>query len=156
LTLAETARWLTTPEKRVGKQASTMVISLAGTVTMEDLGTPTLIAFNRLCTIQQYFQFSPTQQCNKCQRYGHPLQKCPATTPTCGVCAENHSTSAHPCTIPACKAGPTCTHPPICCINCKAPHKATDPNCPQRIMVQEMAKQSWLARQMPTVVGMNV
>ena len=153
LKLTETARWLTTPEKRINKVTSTMVIAFAGSITMEDLGNSSLLAINRSCNIEEYYQFSPTQQCHNCQLYGHPEQKCPSPTPTCGVCAEPHSTKAHPCSIPACKAGPACSHPPIRCASCNAPHKSSDANCPYRLKVQEIAKARWMAKRMPTTEG---
>jgi len=49
-----------------------------------------------------------------------------------------HETKDHPYTIPACKRGPTCTHPPICCANCDAPHKASDPNYPTHFKTQSL------------------
>ena len=37
---------------------------------------------------------------------------------------------------PNSKKGPACTHPPIRCANCNTPHKASDPNCPERIKLR--------------------
>jgi hypothetical protein len=57
-------------------------------------------------------------------------------TPTCAVCAGDRSTQTHPCKPPLCKAGPRCQHPPFMCRSCGTPHKATDPNCPMRALME--------------------
>lgn len=133
LKLGQTPRWLTTPEQRVGKISSTIVIALVGTITKKQLGVSQLLLRNRLCQISEYHPYGKWTQCTKCQQYGHPTPLCKAELPTCAVCAQNHTTREHPCKFDVCKAGPACTHPPIKCAVCSAPHKATDPNCPERV-----------------------
>jgi len=39
-----------------------------------------------------------------------------------------------------CKKGSACTHLPIWCVNCDALHKASDPNCPERIKLRNLTK----------------
>jgi hypothetical protein len=74
--LTETPRWLTSDEKRQGKQTSTIVIAICGTATLKDLGESVIVASKR-CTVETYLTFGPSTQCNFCQRYDHPSQICP-------------------------------------------------------------------------------
>jgi hypothetical protein len=72
--LTETPRWLTSPEKRAGKQTSTMVIAICGSATPKDLGDSVIVASKR-CFAETYLTFGPSTQCNYCQGYGHPTVK---------------------------------------------------------------------------------
>jgi len=130
LRMGQTPRWLTSPERRQGKKASSMIITFIGEMTKKSLGATSLAMFNRECTITEYIMFGPTTQCNKCQTFGHPTQRCTASNYTCAVCAQPHPMKNHPCAIASCKAGHSCNHPPIRCSNCHQPHKASDRNCP--------------------------
>jgi len=146
LQMGQTPRWLLGQDRREGKEASTMVITLVGDVTMKSLGASSIFVFNKRCNIAAYISYGPATRCNKCQLYGHPTQRCPATTPTCAVCARPHLTKDHTCPITTCKAGPACTHPPLSCASCKAPHKSTDPNCPTYTKLTVATRESRLQR----------
>jgi hypothetical protein len=139
LKLGMTPRWLSTPEKRAGKTASTIVVAVIGSITLDQIGVRTVAICNRLCRLEEYFGFSASTQCPNCQQYGHHPKKCTAPA-ACAVCALPHLTRDHPCTITTCKAGPACQHPPIKCVSCGSPHKATDPNCPTRIKLIELRR----------------
>jgi len=130
LVQVQTPRWLTLADRRQNKTHSTTVMTLAGNIKKTDVGLHNLIICNRECQLEEYIAYSRSTQCRNCQLYGHPAALC-REAPRCAVCAGPHATKDHPCTLPACKKGPTCTHPPICCANCNTPHKATDPNCPE-------------------------
>jgi hypothetical protein len=54
LHLAQTPRWLVPTDRRANKQASTLVISLLGTIDLKRLGTTTLTLCNRKCRITPY------------------------------------------------------------------------------------------------------
>jgi hypothetical protein len=133
LRLGQTHCWLVPTDRRASKQVSTLVISLLGTIDLKHLGTTTLTLCNRKCRIAPYFSWNPDSHCHNCQGYGHHTKLCKAEKPTCAVCAQQHSTKHHLCTIPTCRAGKSCTHPPLKCAACGASHKATDPLCPERI-----------------------
>jgi len=107
----QTPRWLTSPKRRQGKEASSMVVTLIGEMTKKSLGATNLALFNRECNIAEYISFGPSTQCNKCQQFGHPTQCCTANHHTCAVCAQSHATRSHPCAIENCKAGHSCNHP---------------------------------------------
>jgi len=87
--------------------------------------------------VELAFSSSRTSQCKNCWRYGHAHQGCPATHPTCPICALYHTRAAYRCQNPTCpKSGnnkpvPSCcpTSPPHCC-NCGNDHTATFRECP--------------------------
>jgi hypothetical protein len=133
LRLAQTPRWLVPTDRHVNKQASTLVVSLLGAIHLKRLGTTTLTLCNRKCRITPYYSWTPNSHCHNCQGYGHHTKLCKVEKPTCAVCAQQHSTKDHLCTIPTCRAGNSCTDPPLKCAACGASHKATDPLCPEHI-----------------------
>jgi hypothetical protein len=136
---SQTPRWLTPADRRAHKANSTIVMTLTGNIKKAQIGRQHLIVCNRQCELDDYIAYGRSTQCRKCQRYGHPAALC-RNNPRCAVCADPHETKEHPCTLPICKKGPACTHPPIRCANCDAPHKASDPNCPERIKLREITK----------------
>jgi hypothetical protein len=133
LHLMQDPRWLVPTERRLNKTSSTIVISLQGAIDLIRLGTSRLAIQNHMCRITDYFSLTPNYHCHNCQGYGHHTKLCKTEKPTCAVCAQQHSTKDHLCLIPTCRAGTSCTHPPLKCAACGASHKATDPLCPVRI-----------------------
>jgi len=89
--------------------------------------------------VELAFSATRTSQCRNCWRYGHAHQRCPATHPTCPICALHHTRAAYGCQNPSCpRSGnqttvPSCcpTSPPHCC-NCGNDHTATVKECPAR------------------------
>jgi hypothetical protein len=139
LVQGQTPRWLTTAERRESKTNSTIVMTLTGNVKKASIGRQNLIVCNRECQLDDYIAYGRSTQCHNCQTYGHPAALC-RNNPCCAVCAGPHNTREHPCTLPTCRKGPSCTHPPIRCVNCNAPHKANDPNCPERIKLRTFGR----------------
>jgi hypothetical protein len=133
LRLMQEPCWLVPTERCLNKNSSTIVISLHGAIDLTRLGTSRLAIRNRICRITEYFSWTPNSHCHNCQGYGHHTKLCKAEKPTCAICAQQHSTKDHLCLIPTCRAGKSCTNPPLKCAACDAPHKATDPLCPVRI-----------------------
>ena len=132
----QTPRWLTPADRRESKANSTIVMTLTGNIKKAQIGRHHLIVCNRQCELDDYIAYGRSTQCRKCQSFGHPAALC-RNNPRCAVCAGPHETREHPCALPVCRKGPACTHPPIRCVNCDAPHKATDPNCPERVKIRE-------------------
>jgi len=126
LRMGQTPRWLTSPEHRQGKEASSMIVTFIGEVTKKSLGATSLTMFKRECTIADYITFGPATQCNKCQTFGHSTQCCTISDHTYTVCAQPHPTKDHLCAITNCRAGHSCNHLPIRYTNCLKPHKASD------------------------------
>ena len=112
-----------------------MVVTFIGEMTKMSLSATSLAMFNQECTIAEFITFNPSTQCNKCQTYGHPTQRCTTSNHTCAACVKPHPTKDHPCAIANCSAGHSCNHPPIRCANCLQPLKATDRNCSTYIKI---------------------
>ena len=135
LTQGQIPCWLTLADRREQKSTSMIVMTLTGSVKMADIRRHYLTICNRECQLNDYISYGRSTQCRNCQGYGYPAALC-RNPSHCAVCAEAHETKDHPCTILTCKKGPACTHPPICCANCQTPHKASDPNCHERIKIR--------------------
>jgi len=146
LVQGQTPRWLTTAERREHKTNSTIVMTLTGSVLKASIGRQNLIVCNRECQLYDYIAYGRSTQCHNCQTYGHPAARC-RNDSCCAVCASPHNTREHLCNLPTCLEGPTCIHPPISCVNCNAPHKANDPNCPERIKLRNSNKATGVAIQ---------
>jgi len=86
--------------------------------------------------VELAFSSPRTSQCKNCWRYRHAHQRCPATHPTCPICALDHTRAAHRCQNRPCprsgnnKPVPSCcpTSPPHCC-KCGGDHTATFREC---------------------------
>jgi len=142
----QTPHWLTPADRRKHKTNSTIVMTLTGNVKKSAIGCQNLIVCNWECQLDDYLPSGRSTQCHNCQTYGHPTalyrkDVCSA------ICAGPHNTPEYPCTLPTCKKGPACTHPPICYVNCNAPHKNNDPNCPERIKLRNFNKATGVAIQ---------
>ena len=126
----QTQPWLTPADCREHKTNSTIVMTLTGNVKKSVIGHQNLIVCNRECQLDKYIPYGRSTQCHNCQTYKHPAALS-RNDVCCAVCTSPHNTQEYPCTLPSCKKGPACTHPPICYVNCNTPHKANDPNCPE-------------------------
>jgi len=132
------ARYLNpSQDSRATKQATSVVITVdPQKVSALTLGVGILSQKRK---VEHAFSSSRTSQCRNCWRYGHAHQRCPATHPTCPICALHHTRPAHRCQNPTCPGGgnnkpvPSCcpTSPPHCC-NCGDDHTATFRECPAR------------------------
>jgi len=122
-------------DSRDTKQAS----SVGVTVDPQHVSTLTsgLFILSQICKVELAFSANRTSQCRNCWRYGHAHQQCPATHPTCPICALHNTGAAHRCQNPTCprsrnnKPVPSCspTSPPHYC-NCGNDHTATFKECP--------------------------
>jgi len=146
LVQGQTPRWLTTAERREHKTNSTSMMTLTGSVKKASIGCHNLIVCNRECQLDDYITYGQSTQCHNCQTYGHPAALC-RNNSCCAVCIGPRDTHEHACNLPTCKKGPTCIHPPICCVNCNAPYNANDPNCPKRIKLRNSNKATGVAIQ---------
>jgi len=122
-------------DSREPKQATSVVI----TVHPHNVQALTsgVVILSQKRKVELAFSSSKTCQCKNCWRYGHAHQRCPATHPTCPICALHHTRAAHRCQNPTCprsgnnKPVPSCcpTSPPRCC-NCGNDHTAKFRECP--------------------------
>jgi len=122
-------------DSRATKQATSVVI----TVDPQNVSALTsgVLILSQQRKVKLAFSSSRTSQCRNCWRYGHAHQRCPATHPTCPICALHNTHAAHRCQNRTCPGGgnnkpvPSCclTSPPHCC-NCGDDHTATFRECP--------------------------
>src|SRR6266566_1161103 len=94
LVMASTPRWLTKPEQRKDKRASSVVIALSGNKAHEVASRPRLFAFSATLRAERKLRFGPTTQCAKCQKFGHHTNKCNNPS-ACRWCSSPHLTGAH-------------------------------------------------------------
>jgi len=87
-------------DSRATKQATSVVI----TVDPQNVSSLTsgVVILSQKRKVELAFSSSRTSQCKNCWRYGHAHQRCPATHPTCSICALQHTRAAHRCQNPTC------------------------------------------------------
>jgi len=137
-TLILSARYLNPSRDSTETKQATSVVITVDPHNVQAL-TSGVIILSQKCKVEVAFSSSKTSQCKNCWRYGHAHQRCPATHPTCPICALHHTRAAHRCQNPTCprsgnnKPVPSCcpTSPPRCC-NCGNDHTATFRECPAR------------------------
>jgi hypothetical protein len=123
-----TPRYLLRPERRVGKQHSSVVFAFQNRDVLKNLVRSGLHAMGNSQKVEEFFSVRPVDQCPKCQGFGHHHQRC-KKDPSCRICSETHLTSEHKCNT--CKSiSKLCPHSTPKCINCSGKHKANDPTCP--------------------------
>jgi hypothetical protein len=82
--------------------------------------------------VKIYVRDGLDSQCQLCNEWGHTQNMCTKTEPPCGICAEEHATSAHLCRVGGCpsKRGIICRrHEIFKCSNCSGAHPAGASRC---------------------------
>lgn len=81
--------------------------------------------------VERFWERGEGGMCMRCCGRDH-FGQC-TEDPKCFVCAGDHEGSKHECTVKGCskRSGP-CEHAVAVCANCKGPHPATSPRCPER------------------------
>jgi hypothetical protein len=127
LRLAANPRYLTRPDKRINKEHSSCVIALKDKEKSRTFLKHGLTIFGQHRKTAEYFSARPTDQCSKCQGFGHHWQRCTGIQ-KCGICASTfHDTRSHAC--PNCNSKSPCDHLPAKCANCAGPHKSNSNEC---------------------------
>jgi hypothetical protein len=120
-------RYLVKPERREGKQSSSIVVSLADADQANYLIKHGVLAMGTHHRVDRYYATRPWDQCGRCQGFGHHYQRC-KSEPKCKFCAAPHTSSQHRCD--RCNTrGKRCQHTVLCCANCGEPHMATQTTC---------------------------
>jgi predicted Zn-ribbon and HTH transcriptional regulator len=118
--------WLSSIENRKIKKHASAIISFETKAEAEKAIRNRLhIAGISMRTVK----YTPTRpnQCKRCQGFDHSEYSCNKDY-KCSICAKNHPTRLHPCSI--CKTkGEICPHTITQCINCQKDHQATDKTC---------------------------
>jgi len=100
-------------DSRGTKQATSVVVTLDP----EHVSALTSRVFilSQKRKVELAFSASRTSQCRNCWRYGHTHQRCPASHPTCPICALHHTRAAHRCQNPTCPGSGNNKPVPSCC-----------------------------------------
>jgi hypothetical protein len=127
--LMNTPRFLLKAEKREGKQHLSVIISVKTKQEAKNIVKNGLQILGDTHKAVEFLSVRPFDQCSKCQGFGHHLERCTKSTPSCRICAGPHQTPQHTCNT--CNTvGKPCAHITPQCINCSGKHRASDPSCP--------------------------
>ena len=122
-------RYLTSKERRGDKAFSSLVLAVQSKEIQGHLVKHGLIVRGRHRKVTEFFSVRPTDQCSRCQKFGHQWSTC-ERSPACRLCAAEHTTNDHKCKICThVSKGSACAHTLYLCANCNGNHKANDPNC---------------------------
>jgi hypothetical protein len=133
-----TPYWLTTKEKRKSQLAGSIVVAFASEVEATRAIRSRLFIGGISARVEKLYSVAPTTQCGKCQGYGHLDNHC-KKEPQCRLCAENHPTAYHQCSICPTK-GKRCPHLAPKCANCKGAHIASSETCELLLAIKSRAK----------------
>ena len=129
ITLMNLPRYMSKPEARVGKLATSAVVAVRTEAEANKMLLGGLMIGGKRCKTEKYFASRPTDQCSTCQGFGHHWQKCRKEA-RCRICSEQHKTTEHECKQCPQLKGKHCSHTTLKCINCQGNHRASDPVCP--------------------------
>jgi hypothetical protein len=121
-----TLGWLTGPERREGKRASSVVFAVATEADRKHCVKNGLFIAGERVTVVNYKAFSPKTQCYRCQGYSHDPTACRKPI-KCRLCAGNHHTRDHKCNL--CNSTTLCNHTTAKCANCSGSHAANSEEC---------------------------
>jgi hypothetical protein len=90
--------------------------------------------------VERFWERGEGGMCTRCCGRDH-FGQC-TEEPKCFVCAGDHEGSKHECKVESCskRSGP-CEHHVAKCANCKGPHPATSPRCPERRSSRQSRRQ---------------
>ena len=71
------------------------------------------------CKSRNYNSIQSTTQCTRCEKFDHLYVTC-KNQKKCDICAQNHETQQHICSI--CKSKNACSHISQKCVNCNELH----------------------------------
>ena len=99
--------------------------------------------------VEHFIEVRPDTICVVCSGWGHGEHNCTFPQfPKCALCAENHRTDEHSCTVHGCQAprGVVCIHLIAKCPNCKGPHGTHSDQCLKKKKAQCKAK-GWTGKE---------
>ena len=86
----------------------------------------------------------PDALCLRCGEWGHITPHCDeAKRPRCAICAREHTTRDHRCSVEGCRVGRgrMCPHTTAKCANCGGPHGARADACQAKKIAQHAARE---------------
>jgi hypothetical protein len=140
ISLAQLPRYLTYPNKRVGKSASSIIMALCSTTEYNMLKKHKIIVLFEQKKVMEYFTACSTDQYHWCQTFGyHHMAYTNAAALTYTLCAGGHPTNHHSCEQCPTQHGHTCAHTLYKCTNCDSAgladtaHPAFNACCPTKV-----------------------
>jgi len=106
-------------DSRGTKQATSVVV----TVDSQNVAAITsgVVILSQKRKVELAFSASRSSQFRNCWGYGHAHLRCPATHPTCPICALHHTRAAHRCQNPTCPRSGN-NKPVVSCWLTSSPH----------------------------------
>jgi hypothetical protein len=132
LNIIGTPYWLTSKQKRENPDSfkGSAIVTFETEAQAQRAIRQRLMVAGFSARVEKLHSCSPTSQCTKCGRYGHVYNYCKKDD-ACLICAENHATPQHYCTI--CDVtGKACAHTTHRCTNCSGDHPAYSKTCPNK------------------------
>ena len=118
--------WLSTEENRMVKHHASAIIAFNTEEEARKALRCRLVAAGSSFRTSEYREYKASDQCQKCQSYGHLQNKCNKSS-KCRYCAKDHLTWEHKCN--QCMDKQPCMHTIPRCINCEKAHVANSPQC---------------------------
>jgi hypothetical protein len=138
--LTQPPRYISHPDKWVGKSASSVMIALKSSEEYNFLKRAKVIVLFEQHKVTEFFTACSIDQCRRCQKFGHHHATCAADNgPTCAICAATHPTEYHQCAECPTVKGRKCIHMKYKCANCAAvghantQHAAYNTRCPIKV-----------------------
>jgi hypothetical protein len=135
--ITQPPRWISSPDKLVGKSASAFTFSFVDKSTSI---VPAILdgpfhMFGKPVRVARWEEKPKPAQCKKCWRLTHPTRNCTSPVPRCRKCGKAGREDQHHIHCDECKRNPAndgvCNH--ISCANChQHDHCADDAACPKR------------------------
>ncbi|POS87913.1 hypothetical protein EPUL_000244 [Erysiphe pulchra] len=108
----------------------------------------------RFHKVEKFLKVGPDTLCPKCCHWGHTTYGCPTPEKVrCAICAENHLTIDHKCSIVGCQSGKgkyCAKHGHYKCVNCGGKHMANASTCAihkQAITIARNGRDEWKERE---------
>ncbi len=127
--LASLPQWLTTEANRKSKRHASAVLSFKTEEEARKAIRKRLQIGGVSIKIAAFKTCKPTNQCIKCQTFGHQANNCTKEV-RCRICAGLHKTVEHQCRL--CRTGEKgkkCVHTIVKCVNCRGEHEADSQSC---------------------------
>ena len=138
-------RWLSRARAQARFQetrggTSSVVAAVSGDVAFSRICKSGVHLFGQRYEVEAFEESRPDAFCNRCSRWGHIAPHC-SENPRCSICAKDHTTHDHQCSVEGCRAGRGhgCTHVTIQCANCKGPHGARADACGAKKEARQLA-----------------
>lgn len=119
---------------------STLVLTVKSKKAADVIMAKGLTFGGRRHEVERFWERGEGGMCMRCCGRDH-FGQC-TEDPKCFVCAGDHEGSKHECAAEGCsKTAAPCEHQVAKCANCKGPHPATSPRCPEKRSSRQLRQQ---------------